>query len=230
MSLNTSSENPVKKKVVFPFFNNDFYFVRTPGWLKMLYPGCVWDIPEKDKTLYLTFDDGPHPVVTPFVLEELEKYNAKATFFCLGENVLRYPDVYQQILDQGHAVGNHTYDHINGWKSNEEEYVENVMMAGKLINSVLFRPPYGRVKRSQIKSLTVQKKMKVIMWNIVAGDWVQTNDAGMCFQNIKKKTVEGDIIVLHDSEKAWKRMSYCLRKILDYYTDRELQFKKIECI
>jgi peptidoglycan/xylan/chitin deacetylase (PgdA/CDA1 family) len=127
------------------------YFITPPRWLKWMYPGLTWEIPvEKDeKILYLTFDDGPHPIATPFVLEQLKKYNAKATFFCIGRNVADHRDVYQQVLDEGHTVGNHTYDHLNGWKTDDRKYVADVMKAAELIDSKLFRPPYGKITRFQ---------------------------------------------------------------------------------
>ena len=131
------------------------YLIKTPFWLRALYPNCTWKIPSKEKVIYISFDDGPHPEATPFVLAALKKFNAKATFFCIGNNVLKHPNVYESILLQGHQVGNHTYDHLNGWKTETPTYIENIKDATNLIESNLFRPPYGRITRKQIKKLMI---------------------------------------------------------------------------
>lgn len=221
-----------KKKALLPFLKKDQFLVKTPWWLKKLYPDCVWDLPRKEKVLYLTFDDGPHPVVTPFVLEQLRSYGAKASFFCIGENVQRYPEVYAQLLAEGHAVGNHTQHHINGWKSHDEIYLKDINEAAAHISSPLFRPPYGRISRSQIRKLLNEKPpegetYQIIMWNILAGDWVQDLHPEKCFQRIAGKISNGDIIVFHDSEKAWDRMSYCLPLLLEKFTREGYRFEKI---
>lgn len=221
--------NKAKKKAVFDFLKRDHYFVKTPGWLKKLYPGCVWDMPEKEKTLYLTFDDGPHPAITPVVLQLLKKYNAKATFFCIGEQVARYPDIFQQVINEGHAVGNHTFRHVNGWKTRGTDYITDIKRADEYIHSPLFRPPYGRMKKSQLRWLTKgENKMTVVMWNILAGDWDILLEPAVCFDRVKRKVSEGDIIVFHESEKAWDRMSYSLPKLLEYYTLNGFCFSKID--
>ena len=218
-----------KKKALFHFWKRDRYLVKTPWWMKKLYPSCLWDMPVKEKTLYLSFDDGPHPTITPFVLQQLKKYNAKATFFCIGENVARYPDIYQQLIDEGHAVGNHTHQHLNGWKTSGPDYFNDIKKAGEYINSYLFRPPYGRMKKSQLRQLTGgEDKMTVVMWNILAGDWDPTIAPSLCFERIKKKISEGDIIVLHESDKAWDRMSHCLPELLRYYALKGFCFSKID--
>lgn len=218
-----------KKTASFHFLQKDRYLVKTPWWLKKLYPGCVWDMPVKEKTLYLTFDDGPHPAITPFVLEQLRKYNAKASFFCIGENVVRYPEVFQLVINEGHAVGNHTFHHINGWKTSDKDYSNDISKAKEIIPGQLFRPPYGRLKRSQLKMLNQgENKMAIIMWNILAGDWDINLDPTICFERVKKKTSEGDIIVFHDSEKAWERMSYSLPKLLEHFSSKGYVFAKID--
>lgn len=218
-----------KKTAPFQFLQKDRYLVKTPWWLKKMYPGCVWDMPVKEKTLYLTFDDGPHPAITPFVLELLRKYNAKASFFCIGENAVRYPEVFQQVINEGHAVGNHTFHHINGWKTSDKDYMNDISKAREIIPGQLFRPPYGRLKRSQLKMLNQgENKMAIIMWNILAGDWDIHLDPSICFERVKKKTSEGDIIVFHDSEKAWERMSYSLPKLLEYFSSKGYVFDKID--
>lgn len=187
--------------------------------MKKLYPGCVWDMPVKEKVLYLSFDDGPHPAITPFVLDELKKHNAKATFFCIGDNVTKYPEIYNRYLEEGHAVGNHTQKHVNGWKTKDEIYLQDINEAGQFIKSNLFRPPYGRIRRSQIKLLhKANPYQKIVMWNILAGDWVPELSPERCYQRIKAKINAGDIIVLHESDKAWDRMSYCLSRLLEEYS------------
>jgi peptidoglycan/xylan/chitin deacetylase (PgdA/CDA1 family) len=221
--------NKAKKKTAFHFLKKDRYLVKTPWWLKKLYPGCVWDMPVKEKTLYLSFDDGPHPTITPFVLQQLKEYNAKATFFCIGEHVTRYPEIFQQLTDEGHAVGNHTFHHINGWKTSVNDYSDDIVKADEYIHSNLFRPPYGRMKRSQLKRLLDgENKKKVIMWNILAGDWDMTVSPENCYQRIKNKIAAGDIIVLHDSEKAWDRMSFILPHLLQDFTRSGFSFDKIQ--
>ena len=217
-----------KKKAIFNFLKRDRYLVKTPWWMKKLYPGCVWDMPVKEKTLYLSFDDGPHPAITPFVLQQLKKYNAKATFFCIGENVARYPGIFQQVIDEGHAVGNHTFHHINGWKATDQEYIDDIKKADEYINSRLFRPPYGRIKKSQLNRLKQgENKISVIMWNVLAGDWDIDLEPEKCYQRVKRNILPGDIIVFHDSDKAWDRMSYCLPRLLEDFTALDYTFVSI---
>lgn len=212
------------------YLNRDRFFVKTPWWLKKLYPNCIWDMPcsENEKVLYLTFDDGPHPTITPFVMEQLEKYEGRGTFFCIGDNVLKHEATYEQLLKRGHAVGNHTMNHVNGWKTNNEEYEKNVVLAEKHINSHLFRPPYGRINKAQIRKLTQQLNMKIIMWNVLAGDWINTIDNETCYLKVLKSLSNGAIIVFHDSEKAWPRLQYVLPKLLAAASAMGYTFKKIE--
>ena len=197
------------------------YLIKTPFLLKAFYPKCTWDIPSKEKVLYLTFDDGPHPEITTFVLEALKKYNAKATFFCIGNNVLSYPNMYENILAQGHAVGNHTYDHLNGWKTDLPIYFENIKSAAKLIESPFFRPPYGRITKQQIKQLKLANDLpnKIIMWDVLSGDFDLKLSGETCARNVIKNAVPGSIIVFHDSVKAWDRLSVALPIVLNYFTD-----------
>lgn len=129
------------------------YLIKTPWWLRAVYPSFIWKIYTDEKVIYLTFDDGPHKTATSFVLDELKKFNAKATFFCVGNNVVSYGEIYQRILEEGHSVGNHTYHHLNGWKSTDQLYVKDVYEAAREIDSSLFRPPYGRIKKFQAKLL-----------------------------------------------------------------------------
>lgn len=217
-----------KKKTAIDFFRKDHYLVKTPWWLKKLYPGCLWDMPDSGKILYLTFDDGPHPEITAFILGQLKKYEAKATFFCIGENVIRNPVIYQRLVEEGHTVGNHTQQHINGWKNPTKSYLQDIKEAGQYIKSHLFRPPYGRMKRAQLRELLKgESKMTVVMWNILAGDWDTTVSPEKCYWRIKNKISSGDIIVLHDSEKAWDRMSYILPRLLEDFSKSGFRFGKI---
>src|SRR5882762_1467681 len=147
-----------------------FYLVKTPWWLKKWYSGLVWDIPRwtGDKMLYLTFDDGPHPVATPFVLDELKKHGARGSFFCIGKNVQEYPQIYKRILDEGHRVGNHTQHHLNGWKSSDAAYLEDIGLAERFIDSDLFRPPYGRISTFQASLLRKPPfGYHIIMWDVL---------------------------------------------------------------
>jgi peptidoglycan/xylan/chitin deacetylase (PgdA/CDA1 family) len=209
-----------------------FYFVKTPWLLKKMYPECVWNIDDAEKVLYLTFDDGPHPQVTPFVLQALAEYDAKATFFCVGENVQKYPEVYKQIMLHGHSTGNHTFDHVNGWHVSDEKYLENIRQAAGFIDSKLFRPPYGKITKFQIKTLTESyngKKplYKIIMWDIVSGDFDHKIDAKKCASNVVKNLRDGSIIVFHDSEKAYPRMKEALMRTLEEGKKRGYRFEKL---
>ena len=205
-----------------------FYFVKTPGWLRKLYKQCIWSIPSDEKIIYLSFDDGPHPAITPFVLDELKKYNAKASFFCIGKNVLAYPDVYKRIIDEGHATGNHSFSHLNGWKTNDSKYLNDVAEAKKNIDSNLYRPPYGRIKRSQLRQLgTKNFNLKTIMWTVLSGDFDEKLPAEKCLENVLSKTEAGSIVVFHDSEKANIRMRYALTGSLKYFSGKGYRFEKI---
>ena len=149
-----------------------FYFVKTPWLLKKLYPECIWGVKTNEKNIYLTFDDGPQLQATLFVLQELKKYNAKATFFCVGKNVKEYFEIYKQIISDGHKPGNHTYNHLNGWKTSDKKYLEDIRQAANLIDSDLFRPPYGKITKFQLKALKGENfNLKTIMWNVLSGDF-----------------------------------------------------------
>ncbi len=212
-----------------------FYLVKTPLLLKKIYPECLWDIKIDRKTclpvgrvLYLTFDDGPHPTATPFVLEQLKKYNAKATFFCIGKNVEEHFDIYKKIIDEGHAVGNHTYDHLNGWKTNDKIYLDNIFKAKKIIDSNLFRPPYGRITKFQLQQLQGEKyNLKPVMWSVLSGDFDEKISGEQCYLTVVKKAKAGSIVVFHDSAKAMGRLSYALPLVLKYFTENGFEFKRI---
>lgn len=206
-----------------------FYTARTPKWVNKLFNKSVWEMPGNEKTIYLSFDDGPHPQITPFVLDELRKYNARATFFCIGKNVVMYPDVYNRILQEGHAVGNHTFNHLNGWKTGKEEYLSNILKAREVIQSNLFRPPYGKILPGQYKALLqMDEPFKIIMWNVLSGDFDTTITADQCCKNVVNNAKSGSVIVFHDSEKANERMKYALPVVLKTFTEQGFLFKKIE--
>ncbi len=205
------------------------YFVKTPWWLKLLYPTCTWQIDTPKKTIFLTFDDGPHPTITPFVLAELKKYNAKATFFCIGKNVVQEGATYKKILAAGHMVGNHTNNHLNGWKTDNNIYLDNIAEAKININSNLFRPPYGRITKFQLKQLHLKRfQLKPIMWSILSGDFDTKITPEKCLQNVIRKAKSGSIIVFHDSEKAFDKLKYALPKVLEYFSAKGYNFEKIE--
>ena len=216
------------KEVYFYKKKQLFYFVKTPGWIRWLYKSCVWHISSTDNSIYLTFDDGPHPVITAFVLDELKKYNAKATFFCIGKNVELFPEVYKRIIDEGHAIGNHTYHHLNGWKSEDSMYLNDIENAKKLIDSNLFRPPYGRITRFQLNQLSkIRFKLKPIMWSVLSGDFDVNISKETCRDYVLKNAGNGSIVVFHDSEKASERMRFALPEVLQFFSTKGFQFKKI---
>jgi peptidoglycan-N-acetylglucosamine deacetylase len=208
-----------------------YYLVKTPLFLKKIYANYVWSIDTKEKILYLSFDDGPHPEITPFVLRELRKYDAEATFFCVGKNVVSYPEIYKQILDAGHSVGNHTFSHLNGWKTENETYLKDVLEASKVIDSKLFRPCYGRITEFQAKNLKPVmkgKEPKIIMWDVLSGDFDTRCSPQQCLSNVVFASVPGSIIVFHDSEKAFPRLEYSLPRMLAYFSEKGYIFRSIE--
>ena len=207
-----------------------FYFVKTPWWLKRIYDSYTWSIPSNEKILYLTFDDGPHPEATPFVLSQLKQFTALATFFCIGKNVVSYPDIYKQILNEGHVTGNHTYNHLNGWKTSNDSYLKDISLASKEINSNLFRPPYGRITSFQAKNLKAAmggKEVKVIMWDVLSADFDIDCTREQCLANVVLPTVPGSIIVFHDSEKAFPKLQYSLPRMLKYFAEKGYSFKSL---
>lgn len=212
-----------------------FYFVKTPWLLKQLYPRCTWHIATTDKVIYLTFDDGPHPIATPFVLDTLQQYQAKATFFCIGKNVVEQPAIYRRILDEGHRTANHTHNHLNGWEVKNDRYINNILEAAQHIDSNLFRPPYGKITQFQAKILTdtaayksSDRSFKVIMWDVLSGDFDTKLTAENCSLNVINKTKPGSIIVFHDSEKAFPRMQKALADTLRYFSEKGYRFEAIQ--
>ena len=204
------------------------YLVKAAWWLKAIYPSYIWHIEETEKVMYLTFDDGPHATVTPFVLQQLQQYNAKATFFCIGKNVVEQPTIYQHILNDGHSIGNHTHNHLNGWKTNDASYLNNIKLAEQSIQSNLFRPPYGRIKKSQAKQLMLRNaNMKIVMWDVLSGDFDTQLSPQKCLDNVLKNVTQGSIVVFHDSEKAFERLEYALPKTLEHFSNLGYTFKAI---
>jgi len=198
--------------------------------LRAFYPSCTWKIPSAEKVIYLSFDDGPHPEATPFVLGELKNYNAKASFFCIGKNVEAHQNLYATIIEQGHTVGNHSYDHLNGWKTDTAHYIQNIELASKLINSNLFRPPYGRITSAQIKKIKADKTLpqEIIMWDVLSGDFDLTLSPEACTKNVIKNTSAGSIVVFHDSAKAFERLKMALPAMLNHFTNLGYTFEAIQ--
>jgi peptidoglycan/xylan/chitin deacetylase (PgdA/CDA1 family) len=201
------------------------YLVKTPGLVSQLLPQYLWKGDTRNKTIYLTFDDGPIPEVTPWVLEQLEKYNAKASFFCVGDNVRKYPEIYNSVIEQGHIVGNHTFNHLNGWENNDEQYLKNIERTSHFVKSDLFRPPYGKISRSQTRS--VKDKYTIVMWDILTGDFDQGLSKEDCLEKALRKTEAGSIVVFHDSIKSWSKMSYVLPRMLKHFSDLGYRFDSL---
>jgi len=204
------------------------YLVKTPWLLKKLYPNLLWDADRSSRCIYLTFDDGPIPIVTPFVLNILKQYNAKATFFCIGDNVNKHPEIFEQIKNDGHAIGNHTFNHLKGWATDDQTYLNNFLLADKLLDTNLFRPPYGRMKRSQAKLLQNAKPgLQMVMWNVLSADFDVNITPERCLENVMKNTKSCDIVLFHDSLKARDRMEYALPRALEIWSSKGYEFKSL---
>lgn len=188
-------------------------------------PDLVWDIPE-GRDVFLTFDDGPTPGITEWILDELARWDAKATFFCLGANVERHPELYERILAEGHRVGNHTYNHRKGWQSGNVSYAANVLRAAEFIDSDLFRPPYGRIMRRQARLLA--PRYRIVMWNVISRDYNARLTPEQCLFNVVGHVRAGDIVVFHDSVKAFRNMSFALPEVLRHLQERGMTSKTIE--
>lgn len=207
-----------------------FYLVKTPWWLKRIYPRLVWDLPAADgeKVIYMTFDDGPHEVATPFVLDTLQQYNAKATFFCIGKNVQEQPQIYRRILEEGHRVGNHTHNHLNGWKVSDADYLANIRQAAQYIDSDLFRPPYGRISAFQASLLQRPPlSYRVIMWDVLSGDFDRGLRGEDCARNVIKRAGPGSVVVWHDSLKGLERLRVGLPKVMEHFKELGYGFRSI---
>lgn len=202
------------------------YFVKTPKIIQRIYSNIIWSIDDNDKSIYLTFDDGPTPHSTPFILDALSSFNAKASFFCVGENVKKYPQIFDRIKKEMHTVGHHSYSHLSGWNTENPAYFNDVHRAAKIVGTKLFRPPYGRIKRSQLKKLLPDYDM--VMWDVLVGDFDEKMDAEKCFQNVIKNTQSGSILVLHDNKKTIEIIKVLLPNILHYFSDKGFNFKAID--
>ena len=211
-----------------------FYFPRTPRILMRIFSKYTWRFNTDKKEIFLTFDDGPTPEITEFVLTELKQYNAKATFFCIGKNIKNHPKLFSKIVSEGHSIGNHTQNHLKGWITNSKNYIDNVLECKNTITQFndskntqhLFRPPYGKIKKSQAKEL-LKKGYKIIMWDVLSADFDTTISNQKCLQNVLKNTTKGSVIVFHDSVKAAERMKFVLPKILKEFSENGYTFSKI---
>lgn len=203
---------------------NPFKF-RSPALAPLVYPSLTWKIPGQEPIVYLTFDDGPTPGVTDKVLELLQAFDAKATFFCIGKNVEQHPELYHKILQQGHATGNHTQDHLNGWKTPVEKYISNTIQAQKFIHSGLFRPPYGKMTPAQIKKL--RKDFRIIMWSALSRDFDANVDANESLRALKSASQPGSILVFHDSKKAAPQLFQILPEYLAFLREEGFLMKSI---
>ncbi|TSE05490.1 polysaccharide deacetylase family protein [Aquimarina algiphila] len=210
---------------------------KTPRLVKKIFPKYIWDFCHiSENKIYLTFDDGPIPVITEFVLEQLNRYNAKATFFCIGDNIKKHPKVFNSILSQGHAIGNHTTNHLKAWKSDHDTYIQNVIECEEIIKKhstsnqntqKLFRPPYGQISHSKFKTLE-NLGYQTILWDVLSKDWELSTSPEECYQNVIESVRPGSIIVFHDSIKASKNLTVTLPKVLEYFTNRGFVFEAIE--
>jgi peptidoglycan/xylan/chitin deacetylase (PgdA/CDA1 family) len=195
------------------------YLVKIPWLIRKWYADFYWQMPVQGKNMYLTFDDGPHPFATPFVLQQLKRFGAKASFFCVGNNVKLYPELVKQIRDEGHRLANHTMNHVNGWKVDDEHYLSDVLAAAELLPTGWFRPPYGRIRRSQFRKLSaVLPGIRVMMWDVLSGDFDQRLKGDTCANNVINHAGPGSVVVFHDSTRAWERLEIALPQVLDHFS------------
>lgn len=214
------------------------YWIKTHRIIKKLFSNFIWDIPNNENKVYLTFDDGPTPEITQWVLNQLKQYNAKATFFCIGKNIVAHPEIFTKIIKKGHRIGNHTHNHLNGWKTTTSEYLEDFELCENSISnqksapgvseliSKIFRPPYGKIKPAQAKKLQ-QKGYKIIMWDVLSADFDTSITKEECLHNVVNHTQSGSIIVFHDSIKAFKNLEYTLPKVLKHLAKNNYSFETI---
>jgi peptidoglycan/xylan/chitin deacetylase (PgdA/CDA1 family) len=201
------------------------YFVKTPNIIKQIYPSLIWEIKEEGKNIYLTFDDGPDEAVTSDVLDLLENYEAKATFFCVGEKVVQNPTIYQEIIDRGHSVGNHSHNHLKGKQTSLKAYLQNVEKASKVIKSNLFRPPYGSFRRHQVNAL--KNEYSIVMWSVLPGDFDKKVPKQKVLKRAIQHTKAGSIIVFHDNKKFKDTMIYSLTGFLEVFKAEGFNFKSL---
>ncbi len=208
-----------------------FYWVKTHRFIKWLFPQFVWDVPCRDKSVYLTFDDGPIPEATPMVLNLLQRFNAKATFFCIGDNIGKHPEIFRRIIDEGHTVGNHTQNHLNGWKTPLDTYLKNVAACQTGIEKYtrpkrkLMRPPYGKITRAQSRALRHQG-YEIVMWDVLSADYDTSITPEKCFNNAASCR-PGSIVIFHDSVKALPNMGFALERLLKKLSAEGYDFKAL---
>lgn len=198
------------------------YPVKTPFWASWIWTEACWRIETQQPVLYLTFDDGPHPEITPWVLEQLNQLHAKATFFCIGKNIQRYPEIFQRIIHEGHAVGNHTWNHAHAFQISKNAYLQEVEDTELLVKSGLFRPPYGKLTWGLYQSL--RKSHQIVMWDVLCGDFDQQITGEICVKRVLKHARPGSIIVFHDSPKAWTRLQVALPKVINHFKQQGYDF------
>ena len=210
----------------------NFYWVKTNSIIKKLFPKLIWDIPNANKTVFLTFDDGPTPEITPWVLNVLKQHQIKATFFCIGDNIRKYPEIFKQVINDGHSIGNHTFNHLKGWETETRNYMENLQLCDTEIRKLttanynLFRPPYGKIKRSQAIQAR-EAGYKIIMWDILTADYDKNVSPQKCLENATKKTASGSIIIFHDSVKAFPNVEFVLPKTIEKLKEKGFTFDAI---
>jgi peptidoglycan/xylan/chitin deacetylase (PgdA/CDA1 family) len=206
-------------------------FTKTPSLLKAVYPDCIWQVNTREKVLYLTFDDGPIPEVTPQILAELKKWNATASFFCIGKNVEANPEIFREIVNEGHTVGNHTYDHLNGWNVSNEVYFESIEKCTKVISdfgfriSDFYRPPYGKLKPTQYT--TLKNKHRIVMWDVLSYDFDLSIPKEKVLDNVLQNAEAGSVIVFHDSLKAKDKVLFALPKVLEHFSQQGYKFEAL---
>lgn len=201
------------------------YVTKTPAVVKALYSSLVWNMPRNSNHVYLTFDDGPHHQITPQVLTQLNLFKAKASFFCVGKNIEENPTIFNSIKENGNSIGNHTFNHENGWNTESEAYYQSIAKCQELTQTKLFRPPYGKIKREQAKHL--KKEFKIIMWDVLSADFDESISKEKCLDNVLKNIQPGSIVVFHDSEKAAEKMLFALPKVLDFIQEKKWNCKGI---
>jgi len=207
-----------------------WYRHRTPSLIQTFYPSLTWHKSRNEKNIYLTFDDGPIPEMTPLVLDILSEYDVKATFFCVGDNIIKHPDVFQRVIGDGHKIGNHSHHHLDGWKTPKKVYLENVATCQQTIIDrtayhSIFRPPYGKASRAQLKKL--QHTHEIVMWDVLSGDFDQSLSPEACLQNTIKATQNGSIVIFHDNVKAKTNLTYALPKYIEHCLENGYHFKTL---
>lgn len=204
------------------------YLVKTPPIVKTIFADFVWHIDTDIKEVFLTFDDGPIPGLTPWVLDILAEYNSKATFFCVGENVKKHRSIFDRIIQEGHTIGNHTYNHLNGWNTENEVYIQNVAECDNFMETNLFRPPYGKMKPSQ--SSVIKSEKTVVMWDVLSGDFDLSITKEKCLTNVIENYSQGSVIVFHDNIKAEEKLKYVLPSFLEHLAENGFVASNLDCL